>query len=88
MILDALESFLVFGTVLALAGFTIVGLARLVGRTARLTLPPRIFAGLCTGAVVAPPVVAAWLVAAAHGNRPESPLRLPSQSANHSCSVV
>ena len=65
MILDALESFLVFGTVLALAGFTIVGLARLVGRTARLTLPPRIFAGLCTGAVVAPPVVAAWLVAAA-----------------------
>ena len=65
MILDALESFLVFGTVLALAGFAIVGLAGSLGRTARPTVPPRIFAGLYTGAVVAPPAVAAWLVAAA-----------------------
>jgi len=65
VILDALESFLVFGTVLALAGFAMVGLARLLSRTARLTVPPRIFAGLYTGAVVAPPAVAAWLVAAA-----------------------
>jgi len=65
VILDALESFLVFGTVLALAGFAMAGLARLLGRTVRLTVPPRTFAGLCTGAVVAPPAVAAWLVAAA-----------------------
>jgi Zn-dependent protease with chaperone function len=65
VILDALESFLVFGTILALAGIAIVALAWFLGRTERLTVPPRIFAGLCTGAVVAPPAVAAWLVAAA-----------------------
>jgi Zn-dependent protease with chaperone function len=65
VILDALESFLVFGTILALAAFAMVALARLLSRTARLTVPPRILAGLCTGAVVAPPAVAAWLVAAA-----------------------
>ncbi|MGH7400306.1 MAG: M56 family metallopeptidase [Candidatus Rokuibacteriota bacterium] len=65
MILDALESFVMFGTILALAGFAIVGLARLLGRIERFVVPPRIVAGLCTGAVVAPPVVAAWLVTAA-----------------------
>ena len=64
MILDALESFLGFGTILALSGFAIVGLGRL-SQAARLTVHPRIFAGLCTAAVVAPPAVAAWLVAAA-----------------------
>ena len=85
MILDALESFLVFGTILALAGFAIVGLARLVGRTPRFTLSPRVLAGICTGAVVAPPAVAAWLVAAAL--LPLSWMDDPAVSAAHGPSL-
>jgi Zn-dependent protease with chaperone function len=59
MILDALESFLVFGTAVALAGIAAAGVGRLVGG------PPRVIVGLCTFALAAPPVAAAWIVAAA-----------------------
>jgi Zn-dependent protease with chaperone function len=85
VIIDALESFLVFGTILALAGFTLAGLARLAGRTPRLALSPRVFAALCTGVVVAPPVVAAWLVAAAL--LPLSWMDDPAVSAAHGTSL-
>jgi Zn-dependent protease with chaperone function len=59
VIADALESFLVFGTVLALIGIAAAGIARLAGT------PPRFSAGLCTVALAAPPIAAAWIVAAA-----------------------
>lgn len=59
MILDALESFLVFGTALALVCIAAAWVGRHVGGA------PRLIVGLCTFALAAPPVVAAWIVAAA-----------------------
>jgi Zn-dependent protease with chaperone function len=65
VILDALESFFVFGTALALVGCAVAGGAKRLSRHERWALPPRVFAGVCTAAIVGPPAVAAWLVAAA-----------------------
>jgi Zn-dependent protease with chaperone function len=65
VILDALESFLVFGTALALVGGAIAAGARRLRHSGHRILPPRVFAGICTAVIVGPPVIAAWLVAAA-----------------------
>jgi len=58
MIVDALESFVVFGTAAALVGFAALWTARRAGTRPRWTV------ALCTAAVALPPVAAAWLVVA------------------------
>jgi hypothetical protein len=59
MILDALESFVVFGTIFALIGIAVAGVARRIGGS------PRLIVGVSTFALAAPPVAATWIVAAA-----------------------
>lgn len=58
MIVDALESFVVFGTAAALVGFAALWTARRAGTRPRWTV------ALCTAVVALPPVAAAWLVVA------------------------
>ena len=65
LLITAIENFVLFGTLLALAGFALAWAVRsLAARTSREIRPDRL-ARVYTLALTAPPVAAAWLVAGA-----------------------
>lgn len=65
MLITAVENFVLFGTLLALATFLFAWLAREAVRRGLWRPRPEALARVYTSALVVPPVAAAWLVAAA-----------------------
>jgi Zn-dependent protease with chaperone function len=63
-VLAALEHFFAFGTILALLGLAMAGAVRFAARHGTGWSSPHARARIYGGAVVAPPVIATWLVAA------------------------
>lgn len=63
--ITAVENFILFSTMLALAGFTIAWASRRAAESGWWQPHPNTLARLYAAAIITPPVMAAWLVAAA-----------------------